>query len=187
MTIDDKVKRFEKLTDLKNKLYELHGIDKFEAMTDIYNEIRKHDKELADTLTLITSDFNTQLNIQQNHFISIIDTLITLEEKKLISEVGRIPTSRSLDMEHHMEEFIHVNPIINITNTQDGGGTNGNNSNNSNKESQKDGFISEDTANVLENYKWHILIIMILVVTYYNPDLIDHVIKLVSSVQVKEK
>jgi hypothetical protein len=183
MTIDDKVKRFEKLTELKNKLYELHGIDKFEAMTDIYNEIRKHDKELADTLTLITSDFNTQLNIQQNHFINILDNLITLEEKKLISEVGRVPTSRSSDMERHMEEVIQVNPVINITNTQDGG-TNGNNSN---KGSQKSGAISEDTAKVLENYKWHILIIIVLVVTYFNPDLIDHVFKLVSSVQVKEK
>lgn len=188
MSLDDKVKRFEKLTELKNKLYELHGVDKFEAMTEIYNEIRKHDKELADTLTLITSDFNTQLNIQQNHFVNILDNLITLEEKRLISEVGRVPNSRATDKEgqrmdrmehshHHSEEVINVNPVINITTTQD------NNNNNNSSPAKKEGFLSEGTLKLLTEYKLLIFLVFILIVLYYDPGLIEHAAELLKNLK----
>ncbi len=174
MNKEEKINRFEKLTELKNKLYELHGVDKFESMNEIYNEIRKHDKELADTLTLITSDFNTQLNIQQNHFIHVLDTLITLEEKRLIAEVSRPLTSRATDKEKTMEEVINVNPVINITNTQD--------QKVEPAKQEKKGFLSEGTVKVLVEYKWFIIIVVLLGAVYFDPKLVDHVFKLIKTI-----
>jgi hypothetical protein len=73
-----------------------------------------------------------------------------------------------------MEKFINVNPVINITNTQD--------QNKSDKESKKSGFISEDTTKLLEHYKWHVLILIVVIIAYYDPDLIDHTFRLITSV-----
>ena len=83
-----KLEHIANIAQLKNKLYEIHNINKYDNFTNIYNEIKKHDKELANTLMYITSDFNTQLSLQQNHFINVLDQLLINEEKKLLKEIN---------------------------------------------------------------------------------------------------
>lgn len=88
--MENKIANLNTLQDIKHKLYEIHNIDNFDTMTEILTSVRSFDKALADTLTLITSDFNTQLNMQQKHFVSVIDQLIAIEEKKILHEIKTV-------------------------------------------------------------------------------------------------
>jgi hypothetical protein len=81
------IQHLNNISFLKNKLYEIHNSNKFESLNNIYSEISKHDQVLAKTLTLIISDFNTQLNMHQTHFTEILNKLLIHEEKKLMLEL----------------------------------------------------------------------------------------------------
>ena len=128
------------LIELKQKLYEIHLIDKFDSMNEIFSNLRQHDKDLAETLTLIISDFNTQLNVHQNHFVHILDKIISLEEKRLLRELTRPHTSRAQDKinsasDLHTSHASHI-PQITINN--------GNNDSNSSAKSELIDIIKEN-------------------------------------------
>ena len=88
----------EALLEIKRKLYEINNFDKLESVNEIFTNLRQYDEDLAKTLTLIISDFNTQMNMYQSHFIHVIDRIITLEEKRVIRELARPHTARATDI-----------------------------------------------------------------------------------------
>jgi hypothetical protein len=101
--MENKIANLSTLQDIKHTLYEIRNIDNFDTMTEILTSVRSFDKALADTLTLITSDFNTQLNMQQKHFVVVIDQLISIEEKKILREI-KIVNDDYLDHQDEIED-----------------------------------------------------------------------------------
>lgn len=74
--------KLEKLAEMRALLYKIViNNDNIDSMTELYNKIKDHDKDLAETLILLISEMDTQIKLNRNHFIEVIDKFITMEEQ----------------------------------------------------------------------------------------------------------
>ena len=61
--------KLEKLAEMRALLYKIViNNDNIDSMTELYNKIKDHDKDLAETLILLISEMDTQIKLNRNHF-----------------------------------------------------------------------------------------------------------------------
>lgn len=103
--------KLEKLAEMRALLYKIViNNDNIDSMAELYNKIKDHDKDLAETLILLISEMDTQIKLNRNHFIEVIDKFIAMEEQ-LIRHHYLDKINNKINNKDQKEKNTFFNPI----------------------------------------------------------------------------